>query len=105
MLDEAEFVVVEKLYISAMRAIKAYQEAHCGRNTPEEGRQFMIQQYGPVLEAYKRFTGWEEPMNPAELMHHRISKYGPPCSICSKPLRTPKAKLCVACGAVRATQA
>lgn len=50
------------------------------------------------LEAYERLTGFRE-TNPQALYHHRISLYGPPCSNCLKPLRTPQARTCAACGA------
>ena len=52
--------------------------------------------YGPVLAEYERITGFHE-TNPNAIYHHRISDYGPSCPSCSKPLRTPKAKLCGHC--------
>ena len=55
----------------------------------------------PMLEAYERITGFHETV-PAAVMHHRISQYGPPCHACGKPLRTPKAQMCAACGVPRA---
>ncbi len=50
-----------------------------------------------MLATYVRITGYVE-TNPAAVWHHRLALYGPPCSSCGKPLRTPKAKLCAACG-------
>lgn len=50
-----------------------------------------------TLAAYHRLTGFRE-MNPAALFHHRVALYGPPCSNCGKPLRTPATRSCVACG-------
>lgn len=54
-------------------------------------------QFGPVLEEYQQITGFHE-TNINAFYHHVASYYGPPCGTCGKPLRTPKARLCVACG-------
>ncbi len=50
-----------------------------------------------ALKSYQELTGREE-TNFNSLWHHRISLYGPSCTYCGKPLRTPKAKWCAACG-------
>jgi len=54
-----------------------------------------------ALATYERITGFRE-ANPFALYHHRLSLYGPPCSECGKPLRTPAANYCAACSAPRA---
>jgi hypothetical protein len=53
-------------------------------------------QFGPVLAEYERITGYRE-TNINAFYHHLTSLYGPPCSRCGKPLRSPNAKLCGAC--------
>lgn len=50
-----------------------------------------------LLEYYNRITGFGE-TNANAVMHHIVGIYGPPCERCGKPYRTPKAKLCAACG-------
>ncbi|WP_196787304.1 hypothetical protein [Burkholderia stagnalis] len=55
----------------------------------------------PALAAYERITGFRE-TNANALMHHRLKLYGPECTTCGKPLRTPIASFCAACGAMRA---
>ncbi len=50
-----------------------------------------------VLAAYNAITGSSE-TNPAAVWHHRVGLYGPPCTTCGRPLRTPAAKLCASCG-------
>jgi hypothetical protein len=53
--------------------------------------------FQPMLEMYKLLTGFEE-TNPNAVMHHVVAQYGPPCPQCEKPLRTPEARFCAACG-------
>jgi hypothetical protein len=48
------------------------------------------------LAEYERITGFHE-TNANAIYHHGLSDYGPPCTSCRKPLRTPKAKLCGHC--------
>jgi hypothetical protein len=99
MLDEEEFSIVEPLYFRAVKSIKE----HC-RDHNLGGQASLIQeQYRPVLEAFRRITGREHVGRPSDLLHHRIAKYGPPCVECDRPLRTPRATYCAACGAGRST--
>jgi hypothetical protein len=51
-----------------------------------------------ILDRYFELTGFRE-TNINAVWHHRLSLYGPPCEACGKPLRTPKASFCAACGA------
>jgi len=53
--------------------------------------------YWHLVAGYEMFTGTEE-TNPNAVWHHVASQYGPPCPECGKPLRTPRARLCAACG-------
>ncbi|MBB4128785.1 hypothetical protein GGR77_004116 [Xanthomonas translucens] len=50
-----------------------------------------------ALQLYEEITGCQE-TNPDVIRRHRISMYGPPCDACGKPLRTPQASFCAACG-------
>jgi hypothetical protein len=54
-----------------------------------------------LLDEYNRITGFGE-TNPNAVWHHRLSLYGPVCNSCGKPLRSPTARFCAACGAARA---
>lgn len=65
-------------------------------NTGSEGS-IRERMFGPFLNEYERITGRRE-TNPNAIFHHIVSKYGPPCACCGKPLRTPRAQMCVACG-------
>ena len=55
------------------------------------------QQETPMLEMCRLLTGFVE-TNPNAVWHHVVDQYGPPCPRCYKPLRTPLARFCVACG-------
>ena len=52
-----------------------------------------------ITAGYELFTG-EPEANPNAVWHHVASQYGPPCVACGKPLRTPQAKVCAACGSL-----
>jgi hypothetical protein len=96
MLDEEEFPVVAKLYSEALRATKEFRQEH---GLPLEGLA-IEDRFRPVIDAYERMTGWRGTIANA-IMHHRLSMYGPPCTVCGKPLRTPDAANCMACGAAK----
>jgi hypothetical protein len=69
-----------------------------GAEAPTENRAELVERFfGPMLREYERITSLHE-TNPNAVHHHRLSLYAPPCSICGKPLRTPKARFCAACG-------
>jgi hypothetical protein len=50
-----------------------------------------------VLRRYFEVTGFDE-TNANAIFHHVVKLYGPPCSNCGRPLRTPQATWCAACG-------
>jgi hypothetical protein len=50
-----------------------------------------------LVAGYTLFTGTPEE-NPSAVWHHVTRLYGPPCPHCGKPLRTPRARWCPACG-------
>jgi len=97
MLDEDEFKSVHKLYGECIESVKEFRKrtGRPLRNVP------MHRLFLPVLMEYERLTGFKE-TNHNAIMHHRIRLYGPPCSSCGKPLRTPKSRKCLECGATRA---
>ena len=101
MLDEDEWQEMEAALRAGIRNLKA-RRAAIGASLAEVTEDEQLQaQYADALDLYERLTGYRE-TNPLALWHHRASLYGPPCSNCGKPLRTPPAKLCAACGARRA---
>ncbi len=46
---------------------------------------------------YFEITG-RDAREAVHLWHHRIALQGSPCRFCNKPLRTPNASYCAACG-------
>lgn len=61
------------------------------RITDEQSKQL-------ALDFYFELTSFRE-TNINAIWHHMTCLYGPPCQECGKPLRTPKARWCAACGA------
>jgi DNA-directed RNA polymerase subunit RPC12/RpoP len=93
MLDEDEFAVVAKLYSEAFSCSKEFRLKH---NLPL-GKCPIDLRFRPMRDAYERMTGFVE-TNQKAILHHRISLYGEACENCGKPLRTPRASFCAACG-------
>jgi len=93
MLDEQEWEQFVPHLMREIEQIKQYRTAH-GASLEEAKR--VVQRNG-ALNRYFEITGFRE-TNVNAIWHHRLSLYGPPCSVCGKPLRTPRAKLCAACG-------
>ena len=97
MLEEHEWEQVQPSLVKGLEQIKQYRQAHGVSIT--EARDAVL--YGKeALEKYFRITGYRE-TNIDALWHHRLGQFGPPCHACGKPLRTPRAKLCAECGALR----
>jgi len=93
MLTEAEWEVVSPALANGVAQIKAYREKY--NCSLAEAR---AHGYGQdALELYEKITGFRE-TNPDALFHHRLGIYGPLCGACHKPLRTPNASYCAACG-------
>ena len=93
MLDEAEYKQLAATYSECMRARP--DAGLGGRQLCRDGD--LNARFAPVRALYAQLTGGVEMYHNAA-MHHRISLYGPPCTSCGKPLRTPKAAFCAACG-------
>jgi len=106
MLDEDEWAVVVAAHrVShddpvAASSILADEGARRGllppRPVPPDAG-LVRRRFWHLTAGYEMFTGAEE-TNPNAIWHHRASLYGPPCPDCGKPLRTPQARLCAACG-------
>ncbi|MGJ7528336.1 hypothetical protein [Variovorax sp. GB1P17] len=94
MLTEDEWQIVNPMGFIAQ--VKQYRE-ETGCTLSEAKERGLGYQ---SLAAYERITGFKE-TNPNALLHHRLSLYGAPCHACGKPLRTPVANYCAACGAAR----
>lgn len=94
MLEEHEWEEVSGLLRKGLENVKEYRRIHGAplhevpKHTYDAG----------ALNRYFEITGFRE-TNLDALWHHRLSLLGPQCDGCGKPLRTPRAKLCVECGA------
>jgi hypothetical protein len=98
MLKGEESHLVDKARHEAMAAVEA-EAQRLGRPLPPplELTSLMARRLRPMLEMYRLLTGFEE-TNPNAVFHHVAELYGPPCPQCRKPLRTPAARFCAACG-------
>jgi uncharacterized OB-fold protein len=92
MLDEDEWQSLAPLLGSKMEAMKRLRRR--GASLAEGQKDVFAHM---ALAIYTTLTESHE-TNVDVLRHHRASLYGPPCTACGKPLRTPRANLCAACG-------
>jgi hypothetical protein len=83
MLDEEEYKSIFELYTNA------FEKRKSGLSFEESLK--------PMIAYYKELTGFDD-SNPNSILHHRISRYGPPCENCNKPYRTHIASFCANCG-------
>lgn len=98
MLDDDEWQQVERLLANPMVQIRAYRTKHNVSFSEAKYR------WGEAaLQRYFELTGYQEE-NTNALFHHRVVLLGPPCHKCGKPLRTPRASYCAACGWTRDDQ-
>jgi len=97
MLTEEEWQQVAPHLSNPIERIKGYRKEHqctLAEATKAFGKE--------ALSLYQDMTGFPE-SNTNALFHHRLSLYGPPCSVCGKPLRTPQASYCPMCGTERSS--
>jgi hypothetical protein len=94
MLDDEEWAELQGIWHGAKHELvdRDFDPGETARNSP-----VMTEAHRLMLAAYERLTGFRE-TNPAALWHHVASMYGPDCLECGKPLRTPQAQFCAACG-------
>ena len=81
MLNKEEFAIAYELYSKGFKALKKDRQ-EC---------------FKELLDYYNDLTGFGE-TEPNAIMHHSLEQIGPDCENCGKPYRTPKAKICGACG-------
>lgn len=81
MLDKEEHSIASKFYAKAFIVLKKDRQ----------------ERFKELLDYYNDLTGFGE-TEPNAIMHHSLGQIGPDCEKCGKPYRTPKAKLCAACG-------
>lgn len=96
MLDEAEFAAWHDAYRSAFPTRNGQKPCIAFRFGRVDVPPIQAR-FAAALSFYKQLTGCDE-TNVNAILHHRISLYGPPCPECEKPLRTPQARMCAACG-------
>ena len=92
MLDEDEYAEVHHLYGECMKGAKEFRLKW---GVPMDAS--LEERFRPVTDWYEGRTGMRGCHHNA-VMHHRLALYGPPCRDCGKPLRTPQARICAACG-------
>src|SRR5262245_56322042 len=83
MLDDAEFAALWVVLHDCTRAAKrrAEEVGHADHAS-------VAAEFDPVRRLYRELTGVEE-HDVSVIQHHGLGIYGPPCTTCGKPLRSP----------------
>lgn len=92
MLNEEEWSQLSPLLTDIIKKIKAYRGKH-GCDIPTARTNCSAE----AVVKFEELTGYQN-MDSDVMPYLRRSNYGPKCNKCGKLFRTPKAKLCVACG-------
>jgi hypothetical protein len=97
MLETPEAALVHKAHLGGMRVVEEEAQQRGRVLVPMQLESIVVRRLQPMLEMYRLLTGFVE-TNPNAVWHHMADQYGPPCPRCHKPLRTPEARFCAACG-------
>lgn len=81
MLGDKEYAIASELYSKGFKILNKDRQ----------------ERFKELLDYYNELTGFGE-TEPNAIMHHALGQIGPDCERCGKPYRTPKARLCAACG-------
>ena len=100
MLDEDEWAVMAPYMGSVVSEIKAYRAEHGVTLAQAAGAGAPGQRRLSALEKFEELTGMALG-NVNAIWHHRVASFGPPCTHCGRPLRTPRASHCAECGTLR----
>ena len=93
MFDDIEWARLAPLLDDGIRSIKQYREDTGVALADVPTRDL----YAAALREHECIVGHAD-VRPQDIWHHRRSEHGPLCSRCSRPLRTPAAQQCAACG-------
>jgi hypothetical protein len=93
MLNEVEYAEAFRLYGECMKNTKEFRQKW---GVPLENAS-IDERFRPIRHWYEVLTGFSNCHQNA-IMHHRLSLMGNPCGACGKPLRSPRANICAACG-------
>lgn len=109
MLDDDEWAVVWQAHslsrTDPVRADALLESERVRRGLPPvpplpDPTDLLDRAFHHAVQGYALFTGRVETV-PNAIWHHIASQYGSPCEHCGKPLRTPRARWCPACGGWR----
>lgn len=98
MLDESEYEDIQRAYHTSVFEIQEYRRAN---DAPLD--EALASVHTSIQRAYEQLAvaaGYDAiRVSNEHVLKHRIAAFGPPCASCTKPLRTPAAKMCAECGA------